>query len=736
MKNLNYFIYLPLLSFLLFTQCQSESYEKGTVEHIRQVTEAVDDAALVSAASNQGDWLTHGRSYQEDRYSSLTEINKETVKDLGLAWSLDLNVMRGIEATPVVVDGIMYLTGPWSVVWAIDLRKGEKIWEYDPEVPREYGEYACCDVINRGVALYKGSIFFGTIDGRLVSLDAATGELNWEKVTVDRSRKYTITGAPRIVKGKVLIGNGGAEYDARGYVGAYDAETGKEAWRFYTVPGDPSKPFENPILEKAAETWTGEWWTMGGGGTVWDAIVYDPELNLVYIGVGNGTPWDQMHRSPQGGDNLFLSSIVALNPDNGQYVWHFQTTPGDTWDYTSTQPMVLADLEIEGTMRKVIMQAPKNGFFYMLDRTNGKFISGKPYTAQNWAKGLDENGRPIEEEYARYKNPRENVIIAPGAIGGHNWQPMAFNRETKLMYIPAHTVSLAFSHEEENTFNKVNRGGSGSGWNVSYADKLYKPVNPKSANAPNPMAPYGRLVAYDPVAQKEVWGVDHKLTHWNGGVLTTKGGLVFQGDATGMLTAYDAANGTVLWQKDLKTGIIAPPITYQMDGKQYLSIAVGWGGITGLSRKFTKNVHPGRIYTFELGGQAELPAEMDAPLAKLTSLPSTGQPTQIGRGLTLYVKFCVQCHGDAFGAGGGAIPDLTHSSEGVFKNHKEIILGGALVSKGMPNFEGRLTENDVEDIGHFVKFVSASYRGGDDPMTVLTNLAGMQYLADTQVRKD
>ena len=725
------FCYLFL--FFLLVNCKSEPPAPGTAEHIQSVTAAVDDAAITEAAA--GNWLSHGLNYQEDRYSPLDQINKENVKRLGLAWTLDLGVMRGIEASPIVVDGIMYLTGPWSVVWAIDLRKGEQIWKYDPKVPPEFAEIACCDVVNRGVALYKGDVFFGTIDGRLISLDAATGTVNWEKLTVDRNRKYTITGAPRIVKGNVLIGNGGAEYDARGYVSAYNAETGKEAWRFYTVPGDPSKAFENPILEDAAKTWTGEWWTMGGGGTVWDAIVYDPELNLVYIGVGNGTPWDQLHRSPEGGDNWFLSSIVALNADDGKYVWHFQTTPGDTWDYTSTQPMVLADLEIEGAMRKVIMQAPKNGFFYVLDRTNGKFISGKPYTKQNWAKGLDENGRPIEEDYARYKDPTKNTVIAPGAYGGHNWQPMAFNKDTRLMYIPTHTVSLAFSHEPVSTFNKVSRGASGSGWNVSYADKLYKGMVMK-ADDPNPYAPYGRTVAWDPVQQKEVWGVDHPLTHWNGGIMTTKGGLVFQGDATGNLRAYDASNGTVLWEKNLMTGIIAPPVTYTIDGKQYLSIAVGWGGVTGLTRKFTKHVHPGRIYTFELDGKAEMPAEMTAATAQLTALQPTGTPTEIGRGLTLYVKFCVQCHGDAFGAGGGAIPDLTYSSEGVFKNHKEIILNGALASKGMPSFKDRLSEQDVEDLGNFFKYTASSYRKGDDMMTVLTNLAGMQYLADTQPRKD
>lgn len=729
----SYLLFLAIGLAIVITNCKTEDPAPGTTQHIQSVTAAVNDAALIE--SNPNDWLTYGGDYYEDRYSPLEEINKETVKDLGLAWSLDLGVKRGIEATPIVVDGIMYLTGPWSVVWAIDLRKGEKIWEYDPKVPREYGEYACCDVVNRGVALYKGDVFFGTIDGRLISLDAATGSVNWEKLTVDRERKYTITGAPRIAKGNVIIGNGGAEYDARGYAGAYDAETGEEQWRFYTVPGDPSKPFENPILEEAAKTWNGEWWTMGGGGTVWDAIVYDPELNLVYLGVGNGTPWDQLHRSPGGGDNLFLSSIVAVNADDGTYVWHFQTTPGDTWDYTSTQPIVLADLEIDGAMRKVLMQAPKNGFFYVIDRTNGEFISGKPYTFINWAKGLDENGRPIETDFARYKDPTKNTVIAPGAYGGHNWQPMAFNTDTKLMYIPTHHVSLAFSHEPVNTFNQVSRGASGTGWNVSYGDKLYKPVV-MDPNDPNPYAPSGKLTAYDPVKQKVAWTVEHPETHWNGGVMTTKGGLVFQGDAKGDFTAYDATNGTVLWKKNLLTGIIAPPITYMLDGKQYISLVVGWGGVTGLTRKFTKYIHPGRIFTFALGADEPMPEEMTGSGPSLTTLPSTGKPIEIGEGLTLYVQYCVQCHGDTFGTGGGTVPDLTHSSDGVFDNIHEIVLNGALVDNGMPNFNGRLTEDQVDNIAHFAKYASASLRKGDDLMTLLTNLAGMQYLADSQKLPD
>src|SRR5580658_2782370 len=356
----------------------------------------VDNARLAGANLDPEDWLSHGRTYDEQRFSPLSQITTSNVSTLGLAWSLDLDTARGQEATPLVADGVLYSTSAWSKVQAIDAATGRLLWQYDPKVPGETGAKACCDVVNRGVGMWKGRVYVGTLDGRLVALDAKTGKEAWSVVTVDQTKKYTITGAPRIVKGKVLIGNGGAEYGVRGYLSAYDAEDGKLAWRFYTVPGDPSQPFEAPILKTAAATWKGEYWKLGGGGTVWDSMAYDPDLELLYIGVGNGSPWNQRLRSPGGGDNLFLSSIVALKPDTGEYVWHFQTTPGESWDYTATQHIILADLAIDGQPRKVLMQAPKNGFFYVLDRVSGKLISAQPFTTLNWAAGVDlQTGRPL-----------------------------------------------------------------------------------------------------------------------------------------------------------------------------------------------------------------------------------------------------------------------------------------------------------------------------------------------------
>jgi len=405
--------------------------------HVAQV----DGLRLAAAKEDGRNWLTHGRTYSEQRYSPLDQVRADNVAKLAPAWSLELDTWRGQEATPLVIDGVMYTTTAWSKVVAINAATGEELWQYDPMVPREVAAKGCCDVVNRGLAAWKGRLFLGTLDGRLVAIDAATGKPVWSVQTTDRSLPYTITGAPRVVKGKVIIGNGGAEYGVRGYVTAYDAETGEQAWRFYTVPGNPADGFESDAMKKAAETWFGEWWKGGGGGTVWDAIVYDPELDLLYIGVGNGSPWNHRQRSEGKGDNLFLSSIVALRPDTGEYVWHYQTTPGETWDYTATQPIILADLTINGEPRKVLMQAPKNGFFYVLDRATGALISARNFVPITWASGVDmATGRPVEDPKARYAEAPALVVPAP--MGAHNWHPMSFSPKTGLVYIPAQEVPL------------------------------------------------------------------------------------------------------------------------------------------------------------------------------------------------------------------------------------------------------------------------------------------------------
>lgn len=619
----------------------------------------VDDAALRSPDARNQDWLSYGRDYYEQRFSPLDQITDKNIAQLSLAWSMDTATDRGLEATPLVIDGIMYTTGSWSVTYAVDAKTGRQLWKYDPEVHRKYDNLACCDVVNRGAAFYKDKIYVGVLDGRLVALDSKTGKPAWSAVTVDQSQAFTITGAPRIANGKVIIGNGGAEYGVRGYVSAYDAETGKLAWRFYTVPGDPSKPQENKALEKALPTWKGEtWWKVGGGGTVWDSIVYDPELNLLYVGTGNGSPWNRDIRSPGGGDNLYLCSILAINPDNGELVWHYQTTPADTWDYTSVQPMMMADLNWNGRQRKVIMQAPKNGFFYVLDRATGELLAADPYVEVNWATHVDlKTGRPVEVPGAAYKD--KGTYIRPGPLGGHNWQAMSFSPTTGLVYIPAQDNGRYFEQPTgafTYTPNEYNLGLGPIGRNVDRYDIPYK----------------GRLLAWDPIARKPRWTAEYG-NYWNGGTLATAGNLVFQGTAAGEFIAYNAATGEKLWSAYAGTGIVAPPITYAIDGQQYVTVMAGWGG--AFPKKFRS---VGRLLTYAIGGKAT-PLTPIAP-RRVTAIANNASAAEIAAGSKIYTTYCSRCHG-----GATVLPDLRRSTPSVL-NGLEKILDGSLVERGMPRF--------------------------------------------------
>ena len=603
---------LLFLNLVFICACSSDPVT-DEIKYVQSVTEQVSDQELTNASGASGDWITHGLNYYEDRFSELAQINQHNVDSLGLAWTLELGTRRGIEATPLVVDGIMFLTGPWSIVYAVDTRTGELIWEYNPKVPGKFGPNACCDVVNRGVALYEGNVFAGTIDGRLISIDAGTGNLNWETYTADTTKYYTITGAPRVVKGKVIIGNGGAEYGVRGYVSAYDAASGTLDWRFYTVPGDPEEPFESAAMEKAASTWNGEWWKYGGGGTAWDAMAFDPALDLLYVGTGNGSPWNQQYRSPDGGDNLYLCSILALDPDDGSLKWHYQTTPGETWDYTSTQHILLADIEIKGEKRKVLMQAPKNGFFYVLDRETGALLSADPYVYVNWASHVDlETGRPVENDFSRYENV--NAWISPDFHGGHNWQPMAYSPIAGLVYIPAMSNSHLYGTDPTWEYGKTGFLVN-TGWNLGTGFDPSKPISEDSLASGESK---GVLMAWDPVEREVKWSVDHAY-QWNAGVLATAGGLVFQANAEGKFAAYHAENGEKLWETNVGSGAIAPPVTYLVDGKQYISIAVGWGGSSGLGNKATETVYPGIIYTFNIGGTASPPEYPESPPKALIS---------------------------------------------------------------------------------------------------------------------
>jgi quinohemoprotein ethanol dehydrogenase len=639
------------------------------------------------APSGAADWPLHGRNEGETRFSPLARINPETVKDLGLAWSFATETNRGLEATPIVSGGVLYTSGSWSVVFAIDARTGRLLWKWDPEVPRDTAKKACCDVVNRGVALYRGRVFVGTLDGRLASLDAESGKVLWQTVTVDQTQNYTITGAPRIVKGKVVIGNGGSEYGVRGYVSAYDPETGKLAWRFYTVPGDPSKGFESPAMERAAKTWTGEWWKLGGGGTVWDSFAYDPDLDLLYVGTGNGSPWNQRLRSPGGGDNLYISSIVALKPDTGDLVWHFQTTPGESWDYTATQHMILTDLTIGGRVRKVLMQAPKNGFFYVLDRSSGEFISAAPYTEINWASGVDaKTGRPIETPNARYAKPE---MVKPGPLGGHNWQPMSFNPKTGLVYIPAQDNTFGYGDDAKFTPRS-------DGWNTGVDFTLARGI----PGAPR-RAPTGFLLAWDPVAQKERWRVSYEHM-WNGGTLTTAGNLVFQGTADGRFVAYRADTGAKVWEMAVGSPINAAPVTYELDGTQYVAVMAAWGGSPGSASPFGAAVIPGRLLTFALGGKGKIAPLTSIARSAPTSIAVPNVPAEaIASGAATYSRRCSMCHG-AEAVSGGLIPDLRHSQPATFDRFAEIVLGGALVASGMPSFKASLSEEEMNAIKVYV----------------------------------
>jgi len=661
----------------------------------------IDGERIVHADDTPGDWLAHGRTYSEQRYSPLRDINRDTVKQIGVAWEFRTNTVRGLEATPIVSNGIMFVTGSWSKVWALDAKTGRQLWFYDPEVPGQWGRYACCDVVNRGVAVWKGAVYVGTLDGRLVKLDATTGKPVWDINTIDRSRPYTITGAPRVVKDMVLIGNGGAEYGVRGYLTAYDADTGRQLWRFYTVPGDPKLPPEDKAMADALRTWSDggtkhKWWEQGGGGTPWDSMAYDPDLDLIYLGTGNGSSWNRNLRSPGGGDNLYLSSIVALKPQTGELVWYYQTTPGDDWDYTATQHIILADIMIAGVLRKVLLQAPKNGFFYVIDRTNGKLISAAPYTTITWAKSVDmKTGRPVESRGVRYA--RQPSVQIPGPVGAHNWQPMAFNPQTGFVYIPVIDGNFIYAQQRA-------LGYSAGAWNASDFAQLGQLVLAAIKKGQPPAPAKGYIRAWDPVAQKMVWQVEMG-GGWNSGMLTTAGGLVFGGGSDGIFAAYDAANGVKLWSIDLKTGVSAPAITYTVDGEQYIAIAAAFGGSGGLGATGDPNTalqkwrnNQGRIFAFKIGGtknvQAippELPANVPLPPAEMV------EAKLAARGFNLFHQHCAVCHGVLMQSS-GEVPDLRMVAPETWSQYDAILLKGALADIGMGSFADLLTADDAKAI--------------------------------------
>ncbi len=673
------------LSLVLFSQC---SHGKPEDREHRSIYSPVDGNRITAASSDE--WLSHGRTYSEQRFSPLNQINEATIPNLKLAWWADLPTTRGIEATPIVVDGVMFTTGSWSIVYAYDAVSGKELWRFDPKVPRADGAKACCDVVNRGVAVWGDSLFFGTIDGRLIALDRRSGKEIWQTVTVDQTLNYTITGAPRIAEGKVLIGNGGADMGhVRGYVSAYDVSDGSLLWRFYTVPGDPSKGYSDPAMRMAADTWKGEWWKLGGGGTAWDSIVFDPETRLVFIGVGNGSPWNQRIRSPGGGDNLFLSSIVAVDIDNGKYVWHYQTTPGEVWDYTATQSIILAELLIDGKNRKVLMQAPKNGFFYVIDRISGELLSAEPYAKVTWAKGIDkETGRPIEAPLARYPG-EEMQLVAPGPGGAHNWHPMAYSPLTGLAYIPG--IPTEFPYQNASPFN-LRPGPVEMG--IEYS-AFAPPADMSDKEIPS--FPAGYVSAWDPLEQVERWRVSLPAT-WNGGLLVTGGNLVFHGTTHGFFQAYSADSGKILWSSPTHTGVMAGPITYRINGVQYVAVMAGWGGVMAThASAFLKGVateNHSRVLVYSLDGKANLPKPTKLERRPLQKPPEIVHvPERIEQGRLLFDRYCQFCHG-AGAISGTLIPDLRYADQNTHDFWNDIVLGGAFEPAGMPGFSKYLSGPD------------------------------------------
>ena len=665
------------------------------------VARTIDDKAL-SDESNTSEWLAYGRTSNEQRFSPLTQVNTSNVANLKVDWFIELPDAVGLVATPLVANGVMYFVTSRNIVRAVSATNGDELWRFDPKVSEHMGTRMKAAFLhgNRGVALYNDKVYTATVDGRLIALDAGTGKQIWSSQTTDPDQPLYISGAPKVFKSKVLVGNGGTENGPlRGYVTAYDAETGKQAWRFWIVPGNPADGFEDEAMEMAAKTWTGEWWKLGGGGNAWHGVTFDPEFNTVYIGTGNGSPWNAKIRSPGGGDNLFLSSVVALDADTGEYRWHYQTTPGETWDYTSTMDIVLADLVIDGKQVKALMHAPKNGFFYVIDRATGKLLSAEPFAEVNWASKIDmATGRPVEVPGARYEDGSQ--VIAPGPFGAHNWPSMSYNPQTGLAYIPTIYQRYEFNDQEVDL-------------------KLWQPTD-WQANAPTDGLGvswieaghrsdgiHGSLQAWDPVKQEQAWEVPLPVA-WNPGTLTTAGNLVIQGRADGYIAAYNAMNGKELWRQEVGLGVAAPPITYELNGRQYVALLVGWGsafaigGTEGADLGWAYGKHMRRLVTFSLDGKKTLPelppperpVPLEAPFFEV-------EPDMAKLGADVFGQ-CSWCHGfDAIS--GGLAPDLRASpvilSEEAFK---AVVGSGERRPRGMPSYEN-LSDNHLEALRHYIR---------------------------------
>ena len=666
---------------------------------------------LLNADNEPEQWMTHGRDFGKSHYSPLDQINRDNVHRLGFAWDYQMGTSRGQEATPIIVDGVLYTSGTTGRVYALDAATGEEIWKFDPESDGQVNRYTCCDEVNRGIAVWEGMVYVASLDGRLFGLDAATGDVVWEVDTIIyKDRAYTSSGAPEVAGDVVVIGNAGADYDARGYISAYDLKTGEFAWRFFIVPGDPANGYEHPEMEMAAATWDpNSRWDIGGGGTAWNGMVYDPELNLLYVGTGNAALFNWRERSPSGGDNLFLASILAINPDTGRLVWHYQQVPRESWDYTATQPMILADMEIDGVVRKVLMQAPKAGFFYILDRETGELLSADPYVPLNWATHVDlATGRPaIDEDAVDYTGGRA-IFVEPSGMGGHSWNPMAYSPLTGLVYIPAiEGGAVAYDPTDGHEY-RPKQGNAG--WSVLFGNMLLQdpdtyqePLRSKlrEVQAAGKHTSRAALKAFDPATGEVRW--EHEsVGYWDrSGVLATAGGLVFQGADTGHFRAFDAETGEVLVELEVGTSIMAGPATYMVDGVQYIAVVAGWGGGGWFAPHPTSAVirygNANRVIAFRLdGGDVPLPPTVDeiGPIPE-PPVPRTGTPETIQEGARLFAQSCSICHANV---DHGLTPDLRRMDAATHASFKAIVLFGARRYQGMPQWDDVLNEEQTEAI--------------------------------------
>lgn len=694
---------------------------------------------LLNADNEPGQWMTEGRDFGKSHHSALAQIDRSNVHRLGLAWDYKTDTHRGMEANPIVVDGVLFTSGTTGRVYALDAATGEELWYFNPESDGQVNRYTCCDEVNRGVAVWEGMVYVGSLDGRLFGLDAATGEVRWEQDTlIFKDRAYTSSGAPEVAGSVVVIGNAGADYDARGYVSAYDLKTGEFAWRFFTVPGDPALGFEHPEMELAAATWDPDSrWDVGGGGTVWNSMVYDPELNLIYIGTGNAALFNWRERSPSGGDNLFLASIVAINPDTGRMAWYYQQVPRESWDYTATQPMILADMEFNGVLRKVVMQAPKAGFFYILDRATGELLSADPYVPVNWATHVDlQTGRPALNPAVDYTEGP--VFVLPSGMGGHAWNPMAWNPDNKLVYIPAieggaMTYDPSAGHDYRPKLANSGNSTLFGDMMLTNPDLLQEPMRSalKAVQDAGQAESRAALKAFDPATGEVVWEQQNEGWWDRGGVLSTAGGLVFQGTDSGFLRAFDAATGERLLNLEVGTSIIAAPITYEIDGVQYIAVLAGWGGGGWFAPHPTSAVvrygNQGRILAFRLDGG---PVALPEPVSALPPIPeppvaNTASADDIATGARLFAQNCAICHANT---DYGLTPDLRRMTAETHAGFQGIVLYGARRYRGMPQWDDVLDVAQTTAIHAYLTDLGwqayEAQQGGTTLETAPTNTTG------------